>query len=98
MQKMQEIQKIMIQKGKIPEKTGCNITWIPADTMLEVWLQGALIMTDDKQNKPSVWNGSTNAETAGEPMNQAGKTFEDMFPYLLSGESDDLSSEFTAKL
>ncbi|HHV32888.1 hypothetical protein [Caproiciproducens sp. LBM24188] len=55
-------------------------------------------MTDDKQNKPSVWNGSTNAETAGEPMNQAGKTFEDMFPYLLSGESDDLSSEFTAKL
>lgn len=29
---------------------------------------------------------------------QTGKTFEDLLPYLLSGEADDLSTEFTSKI
>lgn len=33
-----------------------------------------------------------------EPMSQAGKSFDEVLPYLLSGEADDLSNDFTMKL
>lgn len=33
-----------------------------------------------------------------ESMSQAGKSFDEVLPYLLSGEADDLSNDFTMKL
>lgn len=35
---------------------------------------------------------------ATESMSQAGKSFDEVLPYLLSGEADDLSNDFTMKL
>ncbi|HEX2985994.1 MAG TPA: hypothetical protein VHO71_04190 [Caproiciproducens sp.] len=33
-----------------------------------------------------------------EEMCQTGKSYEEILPYLLSGEADDLSLEFTSKI
>lgn len=52
-------------------------------------------MADDKQQK----NINKNKEgLSEEQMCQTGKSFEDVLPYLLSGDADDLSTEFTDKV
>ncbi len=49
-------------------------------------------MTDDKQQL----NQNQKSQSA-EQISQTGKSYEDVLPYLLSGESDDFPADFIAE-
>ncbi|MDD3693052.1 MAG: hypothetical protein PHX02_04025 [Oscillospiraceae bacterium] len=57
-------------------------------------------MTDriKKQPKKQDFKSKTNVSAEQNKMSQKGKSMEEMLPYLLSGESDDLSNEFFDKI
>ncbi len=51
-----------------------------------------------KKSEKKALNPSSFTSQKTESMSQAGKSFEEILPYLVSGESDDLSNDFTMKL